>query len=244
MSSAWTESKSTIEYDRKSTLDCYLCWTTGRLHTDLKLDDYLRRSRLLVANNNGSIWFRVAMQYGTSARGIPCQVCLLSRGLVVTHQVCIYCLGISKRQIKSSQSTLEDDSKGTGRTSRSAHPLFSHHRLPTFPSISNNTVTLAYSDEPYNMKKYGKLTENRFHELQHESKIRLLKTYSHKGPLNSEATKLSCQTPARSHVWSRTMSRMLHCSVTLLLVFDGDDRVEEWSRLLTTIDRIDPSIFL
>ena len=33
-------------------------------------------------------------------------------------------------------------------------------------------------DEPY-MEKYGKFVETRFHELEHESKMRLLKTHSH-----------------------------------------------------------------
>ena len=36
----------------------------------------------------------------------------------------------------------------------------------------------AYSDEPY-VQKYGKFLETRFHELEHESKMRLLKTHTH-----------------------------------------------------------------
>ena len=47
-----------------------------------------------------------------------------------------------------------------------------------FKVIQGNIVKLAHSDEPY-MQKYGKLMENRFHELEHVSKVRLLKTHFH-----------------------------------------------------------------
>ena len=41
--------------------------------------------------------------------------------------------------------------------------------------IQGNTITLAHSDEPY-MQRNKKFMESRFHELDHESKMRLLKT--------------------------------------------------------------------
>ena len=44
--------------------------------------------------------------------------------------------------------------------------------------IQDYTVTQAHPDEPY-IQKYVKFMETRFHELEHESKMRLLKTHSH-----------------------------------------------------------------
>ena len=49
-----------------------------------------------------------------------------------------------------------------------------------FKVIQGHTITLAHSDEPY-IHIYGNFMETRFHELfiEHESKLRLLKTHSH-----------------------------------------------------------------
>ena len=47
-----------------------------------------------------------------------------------------------------------------------------------FKIIRGNSITLAHSDEPYR-QKYGKFVGTRFHKLEHESKMRLLKTQSH-----------------------------------------------------------------
>ena len=47
-----------------------------------------------------------------------------------------------------------------------------------FKVIQGDTMPLAYSDEWY-MQMRGKFMETRFHELEHESKMRLLKTHSH-----------------------------------------------------------------
>ena len=44
--------------------------------------------------------------------------------------------------------------------------------------IQGNTIMLAHSDDPY-MQKCGKYVETRFHEVEHDSKMRLLKTHSH-----------------------------------------------------------------
>ena len=44
--------------------------------------------------------------------------------------------------------------------------------------IQGNTITLAHPDEPH-MQKYGKFVETRFHKLEHESKILLLKSHPH-----------------------------------------------------------------
>ena len=49
-------------------------------------------------------------------------------------------------------------------------------RSPVFQGFSRIT-TLAHSDEPY-VQKYGKFMETRFHELEGESKMRLLKNHS------------------------------------------------------------------
>ena len=46
-------------------------------------------------------------------------------------------------------------------------------------SFKATTRALAHSDEPYIYAEYGKLMETRFHEVEHESKMRLLKTHSH-----------------------------------------------------------------
>ena len=43
--------------------------------------------------------------------------------------------------------------------------------------VIQGTITLAHSDEPYT-QKYGKFMKTRFHELEHESDMRLLKTHS------------------------------------------------------------------
>ena len=48
-----------------------------------------------------------------------------------------------------------------------------------FKVIQSNTIRLAHSDKPCIMQKYGKLMEVRFHELEHESEMWLLKTHSH-----------------------------------------------------------------
>ena len=89
---------------------------------------------------------------------------------------------------------MEDD-KVKGPSPRPEAPLVSHQRyvsqvkqicsqhLPSgvyrpFKVIQGNTITLAHSDQT-NMQKYGKLMEPRFHELKHESKMRLLKIHSH-----------------------------------------------------------------
>ena len=44
-------------------------------------------------------------------------------------------------------------------------------------ATQGNNITLVHSDEPY-MQQYGKLMEIRFHELENESKMRILKTHS------------------------------------------------------------------
>ena len=54
-------------------------------------------------------------------------------------------------------------------------PLFLHTTLG--PDYYAYTPAEAHSDEPY--MQYGKFVEARFHELEHESKIRLLKTHSY-----------------------------------------------------------------
>ena len=67
---------------------------------------------------------------------------------------------------------------------RSQNRCPGHYR--PFKVIQSNTITLAHSDEPY-MRKYGKLMKTRFHELEHESEMRLLNPT----PLNGETTKLT-----------------------------------------------------
>ena len=47
-----------------------------------------------------------------------------------------------------------------------------------FKVIQDNTITLAHSDGPY-VQKHGKIHGTRFHELEHELKMRLFKTHSH-----------------------------------------------------------------
>ena len=63
----------------------------------------------------------------------------------------------------------------------------------SFQVFQGNTITLAHFDEPYpvcNMKKYREFVETRFHKLEHESKMRLLKTYSRTSEqLGNEAEK-------------------------------------------------------
>ena len=47
-------------------------------------------------------------------------------------------------------------------------------------SKSSKAITLAHTDEPYTQKYcMEKFMETRFHELEHESKMRLLKPHSH-----------------------------------------------------------------
>ena len=52
-----------------------------------------------------------------------------------------------------------------------------------FKVIQGNIITLAHSDEPYIYaeitKRYGKFVKTRFHELEHESKMRLLNSHSY-----------------------------------------------------------------
>ena len=47
-----------------------------------------------------------------------------------------------------------------------------------FNLIQRSIITLAHSDEPY-MHNYGNSWKPRFHELEHESNMRLLNTHSH-----------------------------------------------------------------
>ena len=61
---------------------------------------------------------------------------------------------------------------------RSQYLCPGNHRL--FKVIQGNTITLAHPDEPYRyMQKHGKFVETRFHEVEHESKMPLLRTHSH-----------------------------------------------------------------
>ena len=60
-----------------------------------------------------------------------------------------------------------------------------------FPAVSHvlrlvrlpvETITLAHPDEPH-MQKFGRFGKNRFHGLEHDSKMRLFTTYSHTSTL-------------------------------------------------------------
>ena len=61
-----------------------------------------------------------------------------------------------------------------------------------FKVIQGNTITLAHFNEPY-MQKYGQIMEVRFHELEHEAKMRLLKTHSHTSERRDYEADKKCQ---------------------------------------------------
>ena len=56
--------------------------------------------------------------------------------------------------------------------------IISRFRSYALLDFQGNAISLAYPDEPY-VQKCGNSGKHRFHGLEHDSKMRLFKTYSH-----------------------------------------------------------------